>query len=281
MSTTKKLRILIPLDGSIPGNSSLMAIQSLIRTGPVECTLLHVVEPQERIEGMEAMMEVHREILKSLGVPTQIRIDTGKPSEVILRYAANGDCDLVVMSTHGRRGMDRVLLGSVAEEVVRSSPVPTLLNRMGTFSESWENIVVALNGTPGAEEILDEVLVLARRLRATVHLLQVGLNLLRANSYRGVTFESPVDESFSYLDDIAARFKGEGIEVTTERRSGMAAVEIARFAKHVGAALICMTTEGRPETIPGLNPSVAAEVIRQAPCPVYVKHMRGASCGQR
>jgi len=281
MAAHKKLRVLIPLDGTNPGQSALEAMPPLARTGPVECTLLHVAESAETAHGPEAWLSPHREALESLGIPTRVRIVTGNPSEEILRQASGGEIDLVAMSTHGRQGMDRVLMGSVAEEVFRSSSVPTLLCRRGFRVPAWEHIVVALSGLTEAEEVLDDVLVLARRLGSTVHLVQVGLNLLRSNAYRGVAFNVPAEESPRYLDDIAARFTGEGIPVTTDHRCGMAAIEIARFAKELKAGLICLTTHGYPEEMPGLDRSVAAEVIRQAPCPVYVRRMTPSPCRAR
>ncbi|WP_251331023.1 universal stress protein [Haloplanus pelagicus] len=57
-------------------------------------------------------------------VPVQTAVVEGKPSREIVRYAENQDCDLVVMGTHGRGGLDRLLLGSVAESVIRASSIP-------------------------------------------------------------------------------------------------------------------------------------------------------------
>jgi nucleotide-binding universal stress UspA family protein len=57
-------------------------------------------------------------------------LTTGHPGKAILDFAAERRVDLIVMGTHGRRGLDRVLVGSVAEEVVRLSPVPVLTVRM-------------------------------------------------------------------------------------------------------------------------------------------------------
>jgi nucleotide-binding universal stress UspA family protein len=278
MFLREKLKILIALDGSIPGQAALMVIHPLVRSGPVECTLLHVAEPGIPGDGLEAHLELHRKAFESIGVPTRTRIVSGNPAEEILRQSHEGEFDLIAMSTHGRRGLDRVMMGSVAEEVVRRAEIPTLLCRMGTTALSWGQIVVALDGLPGAEEVLENAVFLAKRLGATIHLLKVGLNLLRSNSYRGVPLEDPEQAPTSYLENVAERLMSEGVRVITDRRSGLAATEIALFAKEIGAGLICMTTEGRPEEIPGLGRSVAAEVIRQAPCPVYIRRMTHTSC---
>jgi nucleotide-binding universal stress UspA family protein len=258
----------------------MMVIHPLVRSGPVECTLLHVAEPGVPDHGLESHLEMHRQALENIGVPTRTRIVNGIPAEEILRQSRNGEFDMIAMSTHGRRGLDRVMMGSVAEEVVRKSTIPTLLCRMGASALSWDQIVVALDGMPGAEEVLDDVVFLAKRLGATVHLLKVGLNLLRSNAYRGVPLEDPEQEPTCYLENVAERLVAEGIRVVTDRRSGLAATEIAMFAQEIEAGLICMTTEGRPEEMPGLNRSVAAEVIRQSPCPVYIRRMTHSSCGK-
>jgi nucleotide-binding universal stress UspA family protein len=64
-------------------------------------------------------------------VPVETAVLEGSPSREIVRYAEAQDCDLVVMGTHGRGGIDRLLLGSVAERVVRASEVPVLTVRVG------------------------------------------------------------------------------------------------------------------------------------------------------
>src|SRR5213078_1271446 len=147
-------------------------------------------------------------------------------------------------------GFERVVMGSVAEEVVRCSPVPTLLCKSATRTGAWDRIVVALDGTPGSEEVLGDVVRLARSLPATVHLLQVGLGLLLSDAYRGLSFHYPAGEP-AYLESVAARLLSQGVTAVSERRQGMAAVEIASVAKELDAGLICMTTEGRPEQLPG------------------------------
>ena len=60
------------------------------------------------------------------GVETHEAVRTGIPADTILEYVDEADIDMVVMSTHGRSGLDRFLIGSVTEKVVRSSPVPVL-----------------------------------------------------------------------------------------------------------------------------------------------------------
>jgi nucleotide-binding universal stress UspA family protein len=74
----------------------------------------------------EAAIERVRELAGREDVPVEAVVVDGSPSKEIVQYAEREDCDLVVMGTHGRGGIDRLLLGSVAERVVRSSRIPVL-----------------------------------------------------------------------------------------------------------------------------------------------------------
>lgn len=82
-----------------------------------------------REEG-EAAIEAVAELARAEDVAVQTSLYTGSPSREIVRYAEEEGCDLIVMGTHGRGGIDRLLLGSVAERVVRSSSVPVLTVRV-------------------------------------------------------------------------------------------------------------------------------------------------------
>jgi nucleotide-binding universal stress UspA family protein len=134
--------ILVPTDGSAASRPAIEHAVSLaeihdaaihaiyvINTAsfasiPTEGSWEGVSEMLER-EGGEALEEV-ADAAEEAGVPVEcVQID-GAPSREIVRYAEKHGCDLIVMGTHGRGGIDRLLLGSVAEKVVRSSSIPVL-----------------------------------------------------------------------------------------------------------------------------------------------------------
>lgn len=81
----------------------------------------------------------------------------GQPSRKILEYARENDCDLVVMGTHGRGGLDRLLLGSVAERVVRSSKIPVLTVRVGVddSSSSDRTDIQPFSVDPSVTEVIE------------------------------------------------------------------------------------------------------------------------------
>ncbi|RDI95275.1 universal stress protein [Meiothermus sp. QL-1] len=139
-------RILIPTDGSAPSEAAVKAGLELARSLRAEATLLYVVEPVlVRIPiGPEALPyypalsrdleAVGREALERaegfaqyLGVPVKSQLKEGSPAQVIVEEAQQHD--LVVMGTHGRTGLDRLLLGSVTQKVLQKSPKPVLVVR--------------------------------------------------------------------------------------------------------------------------------------------------------
>jgi nucleotide-binding universal stress UspA family protein len=80
-------------------------------------------------EGESAVTAVERRA-GDHSVPVESEVREGAPAKEILGYAEEENCDIVVMGTHGRTGVDRLLLGSVAERIVRSSTVPVLTIRV-------------------------------------------------------------------------------------------------------------------------------------------------------
>ncbi len=145
-------RILVPTDGSVEVERAVEHALDLARSHDAAIRTVYVVNaanygglPMEtawdgigdalRDEGSAAVERVEELIAErapDLVVETTVR--EGSPSRVIVEEAQTSDCDLVVMGTHGRGGIDRLLLGSVTERVVRTSPIPVLTVRVGTQS---------------------------------------------------------------------------------------------------------------------------------------------------
>lgn len=138
-------RILVPTDGSAGMERVIRHAADLARVHGAELHLLYVVNtasfanlPMETSwEGVSEMLHEEGETAldeaeRAAGdVPTERVTLEGTPSREIVRYARREGCDLVCMGTHGRGGLNRLLLGSVAERVVRSSEVPVLTVRVG------------------------------------------------------------------------------------------------------------------------------------------------------
>jgi nucleotide-binding universal stress UspA family protein len=133
--------LLVPLDGSALAEAILPVVRSLARTFGSALTLVQVVEPVAYpmidATGVEARMREEagryldgvKETMRADGFRVQSEVLFGAPTRAILEYAARVGADGIAMATHGRGGLDRWLLGSVAEKVLSASEVPVLLQR--------------------------------------------------------------------------------------------------------------------------------------------------------
>jgi len=126
--------ILLPLDGSEISESAIPHAEALaLGCEAKKVTIIHVVE-QERYEGMLASgkrpgvyLQRTAKKLEDKGIPTKIKVMTGDPAEGIVSFAESGPCDIIVMASHGRSGVSRWAIGSVADKVFRASTIPVLM----------------------------------------------------------------------------------------------------------------------------------------------------------
>lgn len=142
-------RILVPLDGSVTAESGLRAAIALAAGYGASLFLLNVVEDVSlgvalassigfediveflRDRGWDVLAQGRRTAART-GVHTEMiqrQTAQARVADVILNEARKGGYDLIVMGTHGRRGVARLVIGSDAENVVRASPIPVLLVR--------------------------------------------------------------------------------------------------------------------------------------------------------
>jgi universal stress protein A len=146
-------RVLAPIDFSPSALAALEYATFIAGTFGAELTVLHVWEPPGYVgpdtlallpvaAGQpgwdETRAEVTRKVEQFLATAKakpkrlSVRIESGEPSDAILGAARDGDADLIVMGTHGRTGLSRLLIGSVAEAVLRRSTCPVLTIRVAT-----------------------------------------------------------------------------------------------------------------------------------------------------
>ena len=143
-------RLLVPLDGSPTALLALEHAAALARLSGATVVLLHVIEPLRHSTGFErprvyiedvrprfmatgqALLDEAANRLREDGIASEtvlLESSTERVSEQIARQAEARQCDLVILGTHGRRGVDRLLLGSDAEQVARTAPEPEKLVR--------------------------------------------------------------------------------------------------------------------------------------------------------
>ena len=150
-------RILVPVDGSATSNKALVAALQMARESAGRVRLIHVVEELAYLSGYEQyggysgeLISVMREtgnkvlndamnIAKAAGVEADNLLFDNfgeRLAEVVADAATQWNADLVVVGTHGRRGVGRMLLGSGAEQILRLAKVPVLVIRSGEDGDS-------------------------------------------------------------------------------------------------------------------------------------------------
>ncbi len=253
----RPLRLLLPLDGSCEAESILAAVLPLAGRRPLRLTLFRALsEGAERPEA-EAYLARARLALERPRIEVRTECCLDDAADAVISHAVSDGSDLIAMTTHGRTGVKRLVMGSVTEKVLRQAPVPLLACRPGTRMEGWAH-VVGLDGSSRAEAVLENLVPIARLLGATLHLLHVGDSESNA-AIRG------------YLKKVALRCSSLGVPVTTAVRTGPASPGIIRYAADVRAGMVALATHGRTGLERLLLGSVAEQVLRAVSCPVLLR----------
>src|SRR5690349_1079564 len=172
--------LLIPLDGTPESAIAIAPARALVAAAGARLTLLRAV-PEGNVDENGAAAEYLRRIVDGLaanGVQCEAVLRTGEPAGTILAEARERRCDLVVMATHGRSGIGRAVLGSVAQGVLADGRTPVLLVRPGGHPVSAiRTLLVPLDGSPGGAIALGLALGLARATGAALVLVQVVVRL--------------------------------------------------------------------------------------------------------
>jgi nucleotide-binding universal stress UspA family protein len=308
-------RIVLPLDGSRFGERALpLALALAERTGAA-LDLISVAAPaaqpvagrDDALGGDESRDRgklLAREYLDQLaerlrasgyeGSLTRDVIAPGNAARSIVRYLAEVEADLVVMSTHGRGPLQRAWLGSTADGVIRRSPCPVLLVRppdsvtdiepddrppvdLSERPGPFERVLLPLDGSDAAERAFDALPPLLAET-ATLHLLRVVPPMVPGGSpYLPHAVQEAQDHEMvrraagEYLDRFRAKVEASGYGAETlVVTGGQPAVAVLRTTESVGAELIAMSTSGRGGAARLLLGSVADKVVRGSPCPVLL-----------
>jgi nucleotide-binding universal stress UspA family protein len=188
------------------------------------------------------------------------------------------------MATHGRSGINRLLMGSVAEKVLRSATNPLILIRASEEADSeglaaLKSVVVPLDGSELAETVLSPVVQLANALKLEVILLRAYE--VPMNTYAGMEDSYPVDyeriigalkdEAKIYLESKVGELKRNGIEkVSFAISEGSGASEIVALGRRTPDNLIAMCTHGRSGIKRWVLGSVTEKVVRLCDDPVLI-----------
>jgi nucleotide-binding universal stress UspA family protein len=307
--------ILVPLDGSPVSEQALPVAYDLARRSGALLRLVHVhvgyTAAPIYVEGIPVVDEQLHSLAKAhaLAYLERVRdrlVDEGEadlrvapvvldPAEAVIRdqtvpemlarYAATTDTDLIVMTTHGRGRLARFWLGSVADALVHTSSVPILLVRPDgdtapvEHPPAFRQILIALDGSAAAEQLLAPARTLGDMTQAAYTLLQVvePHTLLRSGPFTTPTDFDAEDtqrrmaEAQRYLEGIAQALRSDGVAVRVDVRVAeqvAAAILDAAADQHVD--LVAIATHGQSGIARLLLGSVADKVVRGARLPVLL-----------
>jgi len=296
-------RVLLPLDGSELAEGALSYAKGIAGRLGLEVLLLHVAGkgeaeslPLHRAYIDQASERLRREMAevqgKTGGQPVVVKgeVAVGYPAEEILRYAGEKEVDLILMATHGRSGIRRWVLGSVADKVLRSAALPVLLIRAGMPKdpayERWSSpkMLVPLDGSELAELVLPHVEALALpQGGAAAEVVLVGIcePLVLppvTTPETSVNWGTAADEYLAkskksaegYLSKVQRGLTDAGLKVSLEVLEGDPATEIIDYASKRQVNLIVMATHGRSGIGRWAYGSVAQKVLHGASSPILL-----------
>jgi nucleotide-binding universal stress UspA family protein/predicted transcriptional regulator len=308
--------VLVPLDGSKRAEAALPWAALVARTQGLPLVLLQVVTPSylvtpgfdgslaylsaetyeklDQAEGATAvayLAEVQAR-LAAEGVTADTLTRRGAPADAILDVADERGAATIVLTTHGRGGLTRLVLGSVAERIVAQATVPLLLVRATDDSPrgvaALDRVLVPLDGSALAERALDLAAAIAPRdvPRVLVRVVPPVEHAMPGVGAMGTYVDTEATERATtaadvYLDGVRQQLCAGNYTVQTAVRTGQPAAEILAATREADASLIILSTHGRTGARRWLLGSVADAVVRGADTPVLLVSARALAARAR
>jgi nucleotide-binding universal stress UspA family protein len=228
-------KLLVPLDRTPFAEQALGPATAIARASGAGLDLVMVHEPRplagasdvawhaEQIDGEdEYLAEISAELGKSASITTTHAVVPGETVNAICKRRSEVSADLVVMTTHGRTGINRAWVGSIADGVVRKSRVPVLMCRPGVKAPRdlpfipFRRILVLTDGSLASMGVMKSAISLARSSGARISLLRIvqPVQLLIVETAIPFAFPLPAED-----------------EIATERMAGRAGLELAETAR--------------------------------------------------
>jgi nucleotide-binding universal stress UspA family protein len=289
--------MLIPLDGSQVAEQVLPYARCLAKALKIPVELLEIVDIEtlrllanpERGRYLDTLLSEKMESSKSYleaiaqsfqGTQVTCVVEKGKAEEMVIERAATDKDTLIVMATHGRSGIQRWVLGSVADKVLHGSTNHLFLIRANDQAKAGgeaplKKVIVPLDGSPLAETVLPYVVDLAKKMRLEVVLVRAyALPTSTADEYQTYTDEliGLIEaEARDYLAEKIKEAKAKGLEnVSSVVNVGYGAEEIITLARNTPDNFIAMSTHGRSGVKRFVLGSVTDRVVRHSGDPVLI-----------
>lgn len=282
-------RILFTTDFSEAAARAFTQAVALADWHDAELHILNVIEDRSAMEAalpasldtLETWMgpmpsDMKRPNLEALSLKQQ-QVEARGPVERILAYAEDRDIDLIVMGTHGRRGLSRALLGSVTEAVVRRAPCPVFVVRsddeMRPQQHAIRRVLVPIDFSDASQEAILHAKEIAQTYGAEIDLLHVVEEVIYPSAYGLGEASFPTQNIVRKVEETLGTLARDEIgyeHVMISAVVGYAPLSIIDYAEENEVDLIVIATHGRSGFDRMLLGSVAERVIRRAPVPVFI-----------
>jgi len=289
--------MLIPLDGSTLAEQVLPYARCLAKALKVPIELLQVIDLEalslladpERGRFIDKLLEEKiadaNSYLKTIAQTfeaTEVTcvVAKGKAEDAVMDRADADKQTLIVMSTHGRSGIQRWLLGSVADRVLHGSTSHVLLIRAGEQAQRTEatlrTVIVPLDGSPLAESVLPTIVDLGKILKLDVILMRTyalppAIAADQYATYSDELLRQLETEARDYLTEKMKELKRKGLENVALRVSlGYAAEQIIGLARHTQDNFVAIGSHGRSGIKRWALGSVADRVVQHCGDPVLI-----------
>jgi nucleotide-binding universal stress UspA family protein len=302
--------ILLPVDGSTFSEHALPVALDAARRSGARLHIVHVHEPVSarvspeglgffdarldatlRDQEQEYLTSLRHRCMEKAGVSPCIDLLDGPVSAAVSAYAAEVEADLVVMTTHGRGGISRAWVGSVADALMRRAAVPILLVRPRDEAVDWSrtaaprHMLIPLDGSELSAAVMPPALDLAALGDARITLLRVVLPVpfvvgpnAAVPTFLATGGTDALEDARAYVERVATPLRERGLEVAAEALyHSTPATAILDYAAGAGIDAIAMATHGRGGWSRIALGSVADKVMRGTMMPVLVYRPSGRS----
>jgi len=277
--------ILVPTDGSAAAGTATETALDLAQRFDASLHAINVVEldkspadveseiAEEITQRGEETLATLRDQAADVGVSATTHvIETAEPiHRTIIDYARDHDVDLIVMGTHGRTGLNRLVLGSVTERTLRTSPVPVLtVHEDTTLDADFETVLVPTDGSDAANVAADHGITFAEATGAAMHVVHaVDLTPLSGNVGSAGVLTALEEAGQRAVDDVIDRAEDADLRsVEASVLSGTPARAILDYVEERNIDFIVLGTHGRTGLERYLLGSVTEKIVRVADVPV-------------
>ena len=282
----KYRKILVAYDGSPSARNALSLASQLAREDKSWVKVLAVVPPyqgdleligvsdiKEAIAGPgQEMLAEARNLADREGISILTNLEQGEPYEQIVQVAEEENCDLIIMGRRGKNKMERELMGSVTARVIGHTGKDVLVTPE-TGKLSWENILLATDGSTCCDNALARALEIAQERKVKLN----AVSVVYTNDEFYAVGQDVMKELYQGADKVLDKVKkwGGDLGVQTELfvRDGEPHQAITALAAEISATLIIMGSHGRKGLTRFLMGSVTERVIGYANCPVLICHL--------